>query len=158
MKRRKAVYILLLIFCLLLTGCGARGEKTAQLVDYGRGTRTLGDCVSGDWGEKFVRSNGYTYPFVFDEPICQCVGFTLEYQITEVTEGSLSGNFRYEVYVRLTNGNWKSVELFQMDGDTATVEIQLEKMMDIDAVAVVCQKKGNVSFSYNIGVYNAQYT
>lgn len=114
--------------------------------------------VSGHWGDKFVRSNGYTYPFVFDDPITQCVGFTLEYEIVDVAEGNLSGNFRYEVYVRQTNGKWKSVKLFQMDGYKTSMYIDLEKMMDIDAVAVVCQKKGDASFSYTIAVCDARYT
>ena len=114
--------------------------------------------VNGHWGDKFVRSNGYTYPFVFDDPITQCVGFTLEYEIVEVVEGNLSGNFRYEVYVRQTDGKWKSVKLFQMDGYKTSMYIDLEKMMDIDAVAVVCQKKGNASFNYSIAVCDARYT
>ena len=112
--------------------------------------------VSGSWGEKFVRSNGYTYPFVFDEAIQKCVGFTLDYEI-EAVEGDLSGNFRYEVYVRQTNGKWKSVELFQMEGNETAVEIWFDKAMDIDAVAVVCGKKDDISYTYMFGVRDVRY-
>lgn len=161
---RRRFFCLMLVLCMFVTGCGKRGERTSQLEDYGTASGVVqekqqaSDYVSGHWGEKFVRSNGYTYPFVFDDPITQCVGFTLEYEIVEVVEGNLSGNFRYEVYVRKTDGKWKSVKLFQMDGYKTSMYIDLEKMMDIDAVAVVCQKKGSASFNYSIAVCDARYT
>lgn len=160
--KRSFVCAIMILICMLAAGCGRRGERTAQLEDYGssdsmREEQMLAGYVSGSWGEKFVRSNGYTYPYVFDEVISQCTGFTLDYQIMEV-EGDLSGNFRYEVYVRQTGGKWKSVKLFQLDGDAISVEVQFGKPMDIDAVAVVCGKKGDASFSYTIGVRDVKNT
>lgn len=161
------------------TGCqmmpddflGGKAQKLAQIFDFGSDrkgdsreqTQEVGDqyafssYVSGDWGEKFVRSNGHTYPFVFDAPLYQCIGFTLEYEIVEIMEGNLDGNFRYEAYVRQTDGKWKSVELFQMSGSKATLDIRLNKAMDIDAVAVVCGKRGDTSFSFTIGVRDPLY-
>lgn len=154
-KRKMVVWLLLAIICLELFGCGKRGES-------GQDTATVGESVTADyvagyWGDVFVRSNGQTYPFVFDEPITQCTGFTLEYQILEIQEGNLDGNFRYEVYVRQTNGKWKSVELFRMDGTEISLEIWFDKIMNIDAVAVVCGKRDKVSYSYTIAVHDVKY-
>ena len=108
--------------------------------------------VYGSWGEKFVRSNGYTYPYMFYSPLYQCGGFTLDYEVSDISEGNLNGNFRFEIYVHTTAGNWKSVKLFSMDGYEKTVQVRFDNRMDIDGVAVVCQKKSNVTFSYNLWV------
>ena len=152
--KRSVLFCTMILICLLAAGCEKRGERTAQLEDYERSDSQgfSAGYISGVWGDAFVRSNGETYPFVFDVPVVQCTGFTLEYQIHEVLKGNLNGNFRYEVYVRQTDGNWKSVELFQMEGYETTLEIRFDKIMDIDAVAVVCGKKHKVYFSYTIAV------
>ena len=162
MMKRSFYLALVAVAFLLTTGCCKRGERTAQLEEYGTfgsalGSNAASGYVSGSWGEKFVRSNGYTYPFVFDEPISQCAGFTLDYQIHEVAEGNLNGNYRYEVYVHQTSGKWKSVKLFKMEGNASSVAIQFDNLLDIDAVAVVCGKKGEVSFSYTIGICKVRY-
>lgn len=115
-------------------------------------TQSSGGYISGDWGEKFVRSNGYTYPYVFDEPLLSCRGFTLDFIIVEVIEGNLDGNFRWEIYIQTTDGTWKSAELFQMEGDEISVDVRFDSPVNIAAVAVVCQKKTNASFRSGFGV------
>lgn len=136
-------------------GIQESSQPTEHQYDYVENTFSY---VSGSWGEKFVRSNGYTYPFVFDNPVRQCMGFTLDYEIVAIEEGNLNGNFRYEVYARQTNGKWKSVKLFQMNGNKLSVDIRFDNAMDIDAVAVVCGKKGDASFSYTIGIRDVRYS
>lgn len=163
----------LLIVIVLLAIALANGIYQDARIDAQQNTKTedyedsmesasAGNMVSspyiiGDWGEKFIRSNGYTYPFEFTLPLQQCGGFTLDYYITDVSEGNLEGNFRFEIYVRTTAGNWKSVELFSMDGYEKSVPVRFDRKMDIEAVAVVCQKNADVTFSYGFGVRDIIY-
>ena len=116
-----------------------------------------GGTVSGSWSdEKFTRENRYTYPFEFDDPIYSCTGFTLDYEIVEVNKGNLfSGNFKFEVYVRLTGGSWKSVETFRVEDYETTVEVEFDNPMSIDAVAVICLKQSGFDYTHTFTVRNA---
>ena len=118
---------------------------------------TTKNTVSGKWSdEKFYRANRYTSPFEFYDTLYSCTGFTLDYEILEINEGDLfSGNFKYEVYVRLTDGSWKSVDTFWLDDYETTVNIRFDDPLSIDAVAVVCLKKGNFDYVHSLTVRNA---
>ncbi len=99
------------------------------------------------------RCNGYTYPYVFNDPIRKCEGFTLNYEITEVHQGDLTGNFRYSVIVRGLDGSWHSAGTFRMKGYETTVTIWLEERLTIDAVAVTCGKNdAHVAYSFDLTV------
>lgn len=113
--------------------------------------------VSGKWSqEKFYRANRYTTPFEFDNTIYSCTGFTLDYEILEINEGNLfTGNFKYEVYVRLTDGTWKSVDTFWLNDYETTVNIRFDDPLSIDAVAVVCLKQGSFDYVHDLTVRNA---
>lgn len=115
--------------------------------------------VSGSWSDtKFWRSNRYTYPFEFDSVLNRCTGFTLDYEIVEVEKGSLSGKFKFEIYVRNTSGNWKSVGTFYLDGYEASTKVTFDSPMSIDAVAVVCLKQGSgVTYTHTMTIRNATY-
>ena len=116
---------------------------------------TTGSKVSGQWADsKFWRNNRSTYPFEFYSPINRCKSFTLNYEITEVTQGNLNGNFKYCVYVRTTSGNWKYVHEFTMSGYSTSTKVNLDGPMSIDAVAVFCLKNANMSYSYTFSVTN----
>lgn len=156
MKKKMCLLLAVILLALAVTGCGGR-LFSGNGASSGSSIFSTSNVVSGYWGEKFVRSNGYTYPFMFDEPLRQCVGFTLYYEITEVNSGNLDGNFMYEAYVHTVDGSWKSVELFRMDGYSATLNIRLEDPMGIDGVAVVCGKKGELSYSQAIEVRDPIY-
>lgn len=151
------VLLAVLMMAGMLTGCGGGNYTRVGTVSSGETTEVnqadTSSCVSGYWGEKMIRSNGYTIPFLFNEPLHGCRGFTLDYSILEVTRGSLSGNYMWEIYVHQIGGQWRSVKLIRMDGDySATVDIDLGEPMGIDGVAVVCGKRGDFEYTHSIVV------
>ena len=118
-------------------------------------TYSTGSKVSGQWADSvFRRSNRTTYPFEFYSPIRRCKGFTLNYEITEVSKGNLNGNFKYCVYVRTTGGEWKYVHEFTMKGYSTSTRVNFSGPMSIDAVAVFCLKNSNMSYSYTFSITN----
>lgn len=116
------------------------------------------ETVSGAWTEdKFWRSNRYTHTYEFDKPLKNCSGFTLDFEVLEVKEGRLGGQYKFELYVRKTSGSWKSVKTFYLDGNKATVEVELKSPLSIEAVAVVCLKNETISYVQDLTVRDAVY-
>lgn len=150
------------------SGVESKGSLTERLEEYielqekeeaadTKGATTSYSTVSGSWSkQKFNRANRYTYPYEFDDTLYSCTGFTLDYEILEVNEGNLfSGDFKFEIYVRLTDGSWKSVDTFWLDGYETTVKVQFDNPLSIDAVAVVCLKQGDFDYIHDLTVRNA---
>ena len=174
MKKILSLILTFLLLTSMLTGCGLLGGRRSAPAAESGGSQSVSSTVSGSWGDQLVRSRnysypfgmqepakgsyGYTYPFVFSQELRACKGFTLDYQIMEVSYGNLEGNFRYEVLVRTVQGDWKSAGLFQMDGYSATVNVQLDQPRGIDAVAVVCGKQGDeVTYNFTMSVRDPIY-
>lgn len=110
--------------------------------------------------EKFEKSNSWTYPAVFEETLHNCRGFTLHYEIEEITKGTLTPDTDFDVYVRASGGSWKKIHSFNMYGDEAVVDIApyYEKdIMDIDEVAVLCLNKKEFSYVSNIAFSDVYY-
>lgn len=152
MKKHKFVRVLAMLLAVILCVSVIPQPASAGLLSQYQ-------TISGSWSDtKFWRSNRYTYPYEFNKQLVGCTGFTLDYEIVEVSKGSLSGsNFKYEVYVRTSTGSWKSVKTFYMDDDMVTVNITFDDPLTIDAVAVICHKNANVSYTHAITVRNAKY-
>ena len=149
----------LLLACMMIAGCGKPAEEPAAQEEKKVPETTAAAAepvpetyVSGHWGEKWQRSNGYTYPFEFDEPLIDCKGFTLEFKILEAEEGALDGSFRFEVYIQSPDGKWLCADSFQLEGKEKTMELAFQYPKDIVSVAVVCQKKNGANYNYSIGV------
>lgn len=105
--------------------------------------------IEGEFSDKkYNHSNSYTYPFVLEEPLYDCLGFTLHYDLVEVTEGVMDKNTQYEVHVRNTSGKWSSVHKFTMRGDETICDITWKKPKDIDQVAVVAKNDSKFSFKH----------
>ena len=158
---KKSLWIRMLSLALALVLTLSMVPQRAQALDlsaFDAFKRQATGQISGTWSDtKFWRANRYTYPFEFNSTLNSCTGFTLYYEIVSVEKGNLNGNFVFEVYVRTSSGTWKSVETFYLDGDDATVNVRFDNPMSIDAVAVVCQKKGNFTYTQDLRVYNATY-
>ena len=184
LKKMMCVLMALVILASTLTACGGGYSRSGSSYsgssyssDYSGGSDSQesysgysSGSVSGSWGAQMARSRGrsypygmqeppegnmgYTFPFVFNEPLRSCNGFTLDYQIMEVSHGNLEGNFRYEVLVRTVQGDWKSAGTFQMNGYSASLDVQLDQPRGIDAVAVVCGKQDKVIYSFDLSVSN----
>lgn len=114
---------------------------------------SAGKRVDGEFSdEKFIRNGHSTYPFVFSSPLSRCTGFTLNYEITEITSGNLDGNFKFAVYVRTTSGKWKYAREFKMDDLSVSKEIKFDTPISINAVAVLCLKNANYAYSYTFSI------
>lgn len=108
-----------------------------------------GTPIEGTFSDtKFVRSTGTTYPFELAEPLENCMGFTINYEILDISSGNLDGNFNNAVYVRTTDGKWKYTKTFKLDGSLTVKEIRFDTPISIEAVAVICLKQANVTYSY----------
>lgn len=103
--------------------------------------------------EQFKKSGKTTYPYVLEETLNDCQGFTLHYEMDEITKGALTCNTKYEVYVRPHAGSWKKVNTFTMRGDEAIVDVSWNEKIDVDEIAILCQH--NKAFSY---VANAAFS
>ena len=122
---------------------------------YQRSYIPTAGAVGGYWSsEELRRSNHTSYPFELYSPIRRCKGFTLNYEITEITKGKLDGNFKYTVVVRTTSGEWRNVADFQMKGNSTSTYIRLNNPISFDAVAVFCLKNATVEYSYYFTITN----
>lgn len=108
-------------------------------------------------GEKFEKSGCWTYPIVLNETMGNCGGFTLHYEIDEITKGSIPANTKFDVYARASGEKWKKIHSFKTYGDEAIEDIKISKKMDIDEIAVLCMHKERLSFVQNIAISDADY-
>ena len=151
---------LVLSFSILPGTASAATKKTQGVVGVTNGQSSSYGKVYGSWSDERIRRNDrYTYPYEFYSVLTNCTGFTLDYEILEVSKGNLNGNFVYEVLVRTTAGAWKSVGSFYMKNtDYKTTKITFENPLSIDAVMVVCQKKGGeYAYVCDLEVRNPTY-
>lgn len=167
MKKMLSLILAVLMLASVLAGCGseekpqettaaqtAPGTTEAPQIVWGTEGELTNKYILGYWGDKFVRSNGHTYPYMLYNPLNDCKGLTLEYTIMNVSDGNLKGNYRYEVYIHEVDGDWKSVKVVEMEETSMKLELTFDKAVDIDGVAVVCGKKGSVEFEFDIKVSN----
>lgn len=110
----------------------------------------VGDVEVVDTSEEFWRTYNKTYWSKLERTLESCMGFTLNFQLTDVEEGS--GYGYYEVYIRKTDGSVEMIHGFNVDSqEKQEVEIKLDPTKTFDAVAVVCQNHGfSISFSVSI--------
>ena len=114
--------------------------------------------LPGYWSDSlFKRSGRQSHPFVLNEPMKKCRAFTLDYQVTEVTEGKMKDDSRFVVYYQTYNGEWNRGEEFTLDEGFASVYIKLEKPATVNQVAVHCMNAGQFSYNFNMGIRNPEY-
>ncbi len=114
-----------------------------------------GGYLSGSWANKFNRNGTSSRSFELDSTLYDCGGFTLEYEVMEVTQGKLKSGSQFKAFVRTSDGEWVSVKTFKLKDKKATVDIRFDKAMDVESVAVVCYQEGNFSYSYVLGIRDA---
>lgn len=157
MKRRMIASIVALCLVFTLSACSPDTVKNVtKSIASAAGVSAV---VSGSYSEEPIWRNYHcAYPFIFDEPLASCVGFTMDYNITEVTKGDMTGS-RYimEVYGLTTQGNWKLLDSFYPQGLETTVELAFDPV-SIEAVAVICQKQGEYSYSESMTIRDVCYS
>lgn len=115
----------------------------------------VGDVSGYASDEVFWRTGQSQYVYKLDSAIENCMKFTLNYQITDVSYGNVYG--RHEVYVRLTNGEWQYIDGVQVTSqDPYSFEFILDPTKSFDAVSVACQTNGGWSFSTSISISEVQ--
>lgn len=107
--------------------------------------------------EQFKKSGKTAYPYVLEETLYDCQGFTLHYEMDQILEGALTCTTKYEVYVRPASGSWKKVDTFTMLGDEAIVDVSWNEKIDVDEIVVLCQHNKKFSFLSNAAFSDAIY-
>ena len=84
-------------------------------------TETAEHEPSGSWSEVRVSVGGtVSFPWIFDEPVKNCTGFTLHYQITDVEYGKINGT--YVLYRKTLNNNWERVGKFDVNDQSEVIK------------------------------------
>lgn len=160
MQQKSILRFLSLALALILV-CSVIPQHAQAALDLSsfKAFKKQATTVAGTWSDtEFWRTNRYTYPFEFNSALTSCTGFTMDYEIVEVEKGNLlSGQFKFEIYVRTSAGKWKSVKTFYLKDYETTVEVSFKEPMTIDAVAVICGMKGEYNYTHDITVYNPTY-
>lgn len=114
--------------------------------------------LPGYWSDSlFTRSGRQSSPFVLNEPMKKCKAFTLDYEVTEVTEGKMKDDSRFVVYYQTYNGEWNRGEEFTLDEGFASVYVKLPKAATVNQVAVHCMNAGQFSYNFTMGIRNPEY-
>ena len=114
---------------------------------------TSGGYLSGSWSDTpFKRSGRSSTPFVFDTPLTKCKGFTLDYSVQGVTEGSMKDSCKFQIFYCTSDGTWTKSKEFTVEDGFASVDVTLKKATTVTKVAVHCMNAGYFSFQYSMGV------
>ncbi|MCL2463223.1 MAG: hypothetical protein FWF44_11200, partial [Defluviitaleaceae bacterium] len=111
-------------------------------------------AASWDWSEKTVTlSSYYSYPVVLAQPIPNCVGFTLDYEMHDISYGNPYG--KQNIYIKTDAGSWKKVGSINVpDDNTATAAVTLSDPTGVAAVAVIPSTAKNTSWTCWFNPYN----
>lgn len=104
--------------------------------------------VTGDL-ESVHLGNCNTHALVFDTPLRNCSGFTLNF---EVSFNSNSYANEWKLYYRDTNGKWKVYGNFELNGNSAYLTYKFNPKLNISAVAVIPVKNGGYSWTQTLWI------
>jgi len=115
--------------------------------------------LSGYWSDETFKRNGCTsHPFVLDTPLKMCKGFTIEYEVSEVTDGKMKSDAKFQIFYRTADGTWNKGKEFTLDDNGyASVNQTISKGATVTQVAVHCLNSGNFSWQSSIGIKDPIY-
>ena len=114
--------------------------------------------LPGYWSDTlFKRSGRQSYPFVLNDPIRKCRGFILDYEVTEVTQGRMKADSKFEIFYQTFDGTWNRGGEFTLDDGYASVNVRLSDAVTVTQIVVHCMNAGQFSYQYNMGVRNPVY-
>ncbi len=106
--------------------------------------------LSAQWSDtKLSKSEGNTIPLVLEKPLINCKGFSLEYELLELTGAKLSKNSRCVVYYCTGKGTWVRAKECKVPEGYTTLDVKLTRPETITQVAVFFVPGGNGRYSYN---------
>lgn len=121
-------------------------------------TESTSDYLSGEWADKAFKRNGCTsYPFVLDTPLEKCKGFTVDYLVSDVTDGNMKSDSKFQIFYKTIDGTWVKGKTFTLDDGFASVEQTINKAVTVTQVTVLCLNSGNFSWNAAIGIKNPVY-
>ena len=105
------------------------------------------ESLPGDWTSTQVSVSGTnTYPWVFDNKVENCVGFTLHYQVSDIDYGKVFGKFT--VHCKTTNGKWEKIGSVQISDQSEVVKtFEFDDPITFTQIAVVPPYRSSFSFS-----------
>ena len=106
---------------------------------------------SGSWSEVRVSVGGtVSFPWIFDEPVKNCTGFTVHYQITDVEYGKISGT--YVLYRKTLNNNWERVGKFNVNDQSEVIKtFTFDRPISFKELAVAAPS--GRQFSFNVQMW-----
>ena len=115
----------------------------------------VGEDIDSEWDDSMVELNDWEVPFkTYGRFIENCKGFTLNFLISDVTDGDPYGD--WIVYLRNKKGVWKEIAAFdhtnEYGDNISSWDIQSETGFEpFDAIALARKSKesSNHSFWYN---------
>lgn len=102
--------------------------------------------LSGDWSSERIAVGGTNcYPWIFDEIVENCTGFTMHYQITDVYYGKVYGT--YGLYRKTLNNNWERVATFEVSDQSEIIKtFEFDEAISFTQLAVAAPAGRSFNF------------
>lgn len=116
------------------------------------------EYLPAKWSDELFKRNGCSgYPLILDTPIKKCNGFTVDYTVTDVTDGKMKTDAKFQIFYQTLDGTWVKGKTFTLDDGFASVEQVMEKPVTVTQVIVLCLNSGNFSWTERMGIRNPVY-
>ena len=97
-----------------------------------------------------------SYPWIFDEPVTDCTGFTLHYEITNVSYGKVAGV--YGLYRKTMQDTWERIGKFEVtDQEEVIMDLDFKQPVSFKELAVAAPSGRRFSFSVKMWFDNWQF-
>lgn len=108
--------------------------------------KTHYDTLAGDWSSERVAVGGTScYPWIFDEAVDNCTGFTMHYQITNINYGKVYGT--YGLYRKTQQNNWERIGTFEVSDQSEIIKtFEFDDPISFTALAVAAPAGRSFNF------------
>lgn len=126
--------------------CDRCGETSGNVKGYY-------ETLKGSWKDTRVSVGGCdTTPWIFDEPVKNCVKFSMYFKIEDVDYGKVTG--KHTLYTK-ENGKWKKLSTFNVSDNSAVEKtFEFKDPVNITQLAVVPPYRSSYSYSFSLGFYD----
>lgn len=108
--------------------------------------KTHYDVLSGDWSSERVAVGGTScYPWIFDEAVENCTGFSMHYQITTINYGKVYGT--YGLYRKTLQDKWERIGTFEVTDQSEIIKtFEFDDPISFAALAVAAPAGRSFNF------------